>query len=131
MCKKIEGLPHKSVFCPDLPDFRVDDAPPFTHVGIDFAGPLTVSDKENAKCYVCLFTCASTRALHLELTETLDVEEFIRAFRRFSARRGLPGTVISDNAKTFKSASKEVRRLLRSPKNHDHDQDQDPMTKKE
>ena len=120
LCKKIEGLPYQSVFCPDLPDFRVDDAPPFTHVGIDFAGPLTVSNKENAKCYVCLFTCASTRAVHLELTETLDVEAFIRAFRRFSARGGLPATVISDNAKTFKSASKEVRRLLRSPRLRNH-----------
>ena len=120
LCKKIEGLPYQSVFCPDLPDFRVDDAPPFTHVGIDFAGPLTVSNKENAKCYVCLFTCASTRAVPLELTETLDVEAFIRAFRRFSARRGLPATVISDNAKTFKSASKEVRRLLRSLRLRNH-----------
>ena len=53
--------------------------------------------------------CLFTRAVHLELTETFDVEEFIRAFRRFSARRDLPATVISDKAKTFKSASKEVR----------------------
>ena len=51
--------------------------------------------------------------MHLELVKTLDVEMFLRAFRRFCARRGLPSTIISDNAKTFKSASTEVKRLMR------------------
>ena len=122
VCKKIEGLPYKTVFCPDLPQFRVDQDPPFTHVGIDFAGPLIVKRESHIqtnsefKCYVCLFTCASTRAVHLELVEDLTVESFIRSFRRFSARRGLPATIISDNAKTFKAASKEVKNLLRTPR---------------
>ena len=56
--------------------------------------------------------------MHLELIKTLDVEEFICAFRRFSARRGLPATVTSDNAKT--SASKVVRKLLRSSRLRSH-----------
>lgn len=122
LCRKLEGLPFKYTFCPDLPEFRVDESPPFSHVGVDFAGPLIVSDKtqqvdqDTSKCYVCLFTCASTRAVHLELVENLTVEAFIRAFRRFCARRGLPATIISDNAKTFKSASKEIKKLLRSPR---------------
>jgi len=73
------------------------------------------SDREQ-KVYVCLFTCASTRAVHLEMVSSLEVNEFISAFRRFSARRGLPATIISDNAKTFKSAAKEVRKLWRSPR---------------
>lgn len=120
LCKKIEGLPYKSVYSSNLPEFRVDDSPPFTHTGIDFAGPLMVSDKESAKYYVCLFTCAVTRAVHLELVESLDVESFIRAFRRFCARRGLPGTILSDNAKTFKSASKEIKKLIRSPRLREH-----------
>ncbi len=120
LCKKIEGLSYKPVFSTNLPEFRVDDSPPFTHTGIDFAGPLIVANNENVKCYVCLFTCAVTRAVHLELVESLDVKSFILAFRRFCARRGLPGTIISDNAKTFKSASKEIRKLVRSPKLHEH-----------
>ena len=56
----------------------------------------------------------STRAIHLELVEPLEVEAFLRAFRRFTARRGLPSLVLSDNAKNFKSASKEVKCLMRS-----------------
>ena len=119
ICKKLEGLPFNSIFNPDLPAFRVDDSPPFSHVGIDFAGPLLVKNKDTVKerkVYLCLFTCASTRAVHLEMVSSLEVNEFICAFRRFSARRGLPATIISDNAKTFKSAAKEIKQLWRSPR---------------
>ena len=63
---------------------------------------------------MCLFTCASTRAIHLELTTRLNINSFLTAFRRFTACHGLPATMISDNATTFKSASKEIRHIARS-----------------
>ena len=63
---------------------------------------------------MCLFTCASTRAVHLELTRSLSVQVFLLAFRRFASRRGLPATLNSDNAKTFKSSCKEIRKITRS-----------------
>jgi hypothetical protein len=97
--------------------------PPFTFTGLDFAGPLYVrSEKENVstqcqgtnKVFVCLFTCASTRAVHLELTQGLSVQSFLMAIRRFASRRGLPSMLISENAKTFRSASKEIQALSRS-----------------
>ena len=119
LCKKLEGLPFKTVYNPELPSFRVDEAPPFSNVGIDMAGPLLVkaNDKgDTYKAYVCLFTCAATRAVHLELVTSLSVEAFICVFRRFCARRGLPALLITDNAKTFRSVSKEVKNLLRSPR---------------
>ena len=53
-------------------------------------------------------------SVHLELVPCLSVPSFLQAFRRFVARRGLPSRVITDNAKTFKSASKEVKNILRS-----------------
>ena len=123
MCKRIEGLPFKTVYNPELPRIRVDEAPPFSHVGIDFPGPLMVTSKEKGeivKTYLCLFTCGSTRAIHIELVESLSVESFIRAFRRFCGRRGLPATIITDNAKTFKSVSVEVKKLLRAPRLSEH-----------
>ena len=40
VCRKYEGIPFKFNVTPDFPDIRVDNAPPFTHTGIDFAGPL-------------------------------------------------------------------------------------------
>ena len=100
--------------------FRVSEDPPFTHTGLDFAGPLFISDEkltdsnELQKVYISLFTCASTRGIHLELTNSLDVTSFLFALRRFSARRGMPATLISDYAKSFKVASKEVGKITRS-----------------
>ena len=104
---------------PELPTDRVYEGPPFTYTGIDFAGSLYVnsaSPENRSKAYCCLFTCASTRAVHLELTESLTVTSFSQAFRRFVSRRGLPAKLLTDNAKTFKSASVDVKKILRSSK---------------
>ena len=125
VCRKYEGIPFKFNVTPDFPDIRVDNAPPFTHTGIDFAGPLLTKGlysrgSSAEKAYICLFTCASTRAVHLELVESLDVQSFIRCFRRFCARRGMPRTLISDNAKTFQTVAKEVKNLIRSPRLGNH-----------
>ena len=54
--------------------------------------------KDYNKVYVCLFTCASTRAVHLELTRGMNIQDFPLAFRKFASRRGLPATIQSDNA---------------------------------
>ena len=43
LCRKLEGLPFKTIFCPDLPPCRVDEGPPFANTGVDFAGPLILS----------------------------------------------------------------------------------------
>lgn len=76
VCKKLEGHPYDSPTFPDLPSCRVSDDPPFAHTGLDFAGPLYICGSSNGedsiKVYICLFTCASTRAIHLELTLGLN-----------------------------------------------------------
>ena len=120
ICRRYEGLSYKSNPTVDLPSERVSEDPPFTHVGLDFAGPLFVTDgisegaNESSKVYVCLFTCASTQAVHLEMTKGLGVQAFLLAFQRFATRRGLPATLNSDNAKTFKSSCKEIRKITRA-----------------
>ena len=84
---------------------------------IDFAGPLYVnsaSPENRSKAYCCLFTCASTRAVHLELTESLTITSFLQAFRRFVSRIGLPAKLLTDNAETFKSSSVDVNKISRS-----------------
>ena len=117
-CRKVEGKHFSLPQQPDQPEQRVSDDPPFTHTGIDFAGPLYTSKKganeEDAKAYVCLFTCASTTAVHLELTKRLSSEVFMLAFRLFTSRRGLPVRLLSDNARTFKSASKDIVKMSRA-----------------
>ena len=114
-CKKFEAKPFPTPKEAVLPPSRVSEDPPFTNTGIDFAGPLyATNNQEMGKVYICLFTCASTRAVHLELVRCLSVPSFLQAFRRFVSRRGLPSRLITDNAKTFKSASKVVKNILRS-----------------
>ena len=114
-CKRFEAKPFAAAKEPALPSSRVSDEPPFSNTGIDFAGPLyAMTNRESEKVYICLFTCASTRAVHLDLVPCLSVSSFLQAFRRFVSRRGLPSQLITDNAKTFKSASKEVKNILRS-----------------
>ena len=100
-----------------LPEERVSTSLPFTHIGTDFAGPLYVKDGSSVKkAYVCVFTCASSRMVHLELTNGLTTDEFLQAFSRMTNRRGLCRTVWSDNAKAFKAASREIKKLYDQPK---------------
>ena len=120
-CRRVEGVPYRQPQTPDLPTERVSLDPPFAHTGLDFIGPLysrnygeSSKEKGSDKAYICLFTCASTRVIYLELTPSLSVESFLLAFRRFVSRRRLPVTLLSDNAKTFRSASKDIRKIIRS-----------------
>jgi len=100
MCKlKFEGLPYSYETLLDLPCDRLSDDPPFTHTGIDFAGPLYIqaqgSGEIEHKAYICLLTCTSTRAVHLELVRSLNVDQFLLAFCHFVGCRGLPSTLWS------------------------------------
>ena len=118
VCKKLEGRPYDSPPFPDLPTCRMPDDPPFAHTGLDFAGPLYVQgppnreDSTSVKVYICLFTCASTPAIHLELTRGLNVDSFLLAYWRFVGRHGLPATLLSDNAKTFISGTRKIQSSL-------------------
>ena len=114
-CRKAMGKPYRARDPPPLPKIRVQDATPFTVTGVDFTGALHIRGKsgiENA--YICLFTCASTREVHLEVVPDLSTETFIQAFRRFASRNSLPRTMISDNAMTFSAAANTIQSLIGS-----------------
>ena len=88
----------------NLPSFRVVCNYAFENVGVDYAGPIYVRDnfsasKEMHKSYILLFTCATSRGVHLELTPNTNTTSFVMALRRFIVRRGLPNLLISDNFK--------------------------------
>ena len=82
-----------------LPSFRTQPCRPFARVGLDFFGPLFV--EEGTKVWVLLFTCATSKAIHLELVRTQNKEDVKRALRRFFALRSTPELILCDNAKTF------------------------------
>ena len=109
-CLRQESKPCCQVSGP-LPELRVSQSPPFTVVGVDYAGPMYCMDMPSKKLYVCLFTCAVVRAVHLEITDSLSTQNFILAFKRFAARRGLPTVIYSDNAKTFQASQQQLQEI--------------------
>ncbi|KHJ89107.1 Pao retrotransposon peptidase [Oesophagostomum dentatum] len=71
--------------------------------GLDYFGPLALKEKsgETGKAYGCIFTCTTTRLIHLELVPNNGTTAFLNAVRRFIARRGVPQSITCDNAPTF------------------------------
>ena len=94
----------------NLPKERVCKAKPFQACGVDYTRAVLLND--NIKVYILLFTCAVTRAVHLELADDLTEDEYLFAFRRFLSIRSFPRVIFSDNALTFQSASKTLRNYL-------------------
>ena len=90
-----------------LPEARLYSLRAFDRIGIDYAGPFLTKQgrgKTRAKRYLCLFTCLTTRAVHLEMSYSLDTTSFINAFTRMTSRRGTPTYVITDNGTNFVGA---------------------------
>lgn len=110
LCLRYQGKPIYPPETPDLPDFRVSHRMhAFQATGFDCAGPLYVKDGQGStyrtsKVYILLLTCATSRAVHLELIPDLDSNATIRGLKRFFARRGIPDLVVHDNFKTFRGA---------------------------
>ena len=116
ICRRLQGKPYSPPTAPSLPSFRITKEQPFTFTGVDFAGPLYVKgNSEMRKTYVSVYTCAVSKALHLDTVPDLTAEAFIRNFCRVAARCGLPRELNSDNGKTFVSASNMLRALFNSP----------------
>ena len=59
------------------------------------------------KRYGCVFTCFTTRAVHIEISHFLDTDSMLNALRRFISIRGCPGQIKSDRGSNFVSANKE------------------------
>ena len=106
LCKKLDAQACNQQTAP-LPEVRIQQAPPFSITGLDYAGPLFCCDS-NKKFYILLFTCAVIRSVHLELTDSLNLSDLLLAMRRFVAR-GLPSVIYSDNAKTFRAAESHLK----------------------
>ena len=87
ICKRFSVKPMQAD-PPPLPLNRVKDCAVFEVVGIDFAGPIYLRGQQ--KGWICLFTCAVYRAVHLELVTSLSTMTFLMALRRFIDRRGRP-----------------------------------------
>ncbi|XP_043203715.1 uncharacterized protein LOC122371441 [Amphibalanus amphitrite] len=104
-CRIFHAEPFTQETAP-LPRERASSGTPFSQLGVDLGGPIFAKDGGNiVKTYFVIFTCAVVRAVHIELVKGLSTRDFLQAFDRFAARRGMPKTVTSDNATNFKGAA--------------------------
>ena len=96
----------------DLPEPRVKQSRPFSHSGVDYAGPLEILTRRQrgrrqvTKGYICIFVCLATKAIHLELISDYSTSSFLTGFSRFTARRGLPYCMYIDCGTNFVGANR-------------------------
>ena len=113
-CKITRAMPTPPQMGP-LPSCRLTPyVRPFTFTGVDYFGPMLVSiGRRREKRYGALFTCLTTRAVHLEMAASLTTDSAIMAIRRLIARRGAPKELYSDNGTNFRGADVELRNAIR------------------
>lgn len=128
--REAKKIKHNCIKCyrmrPSVPDAIMGNLPrervtegsrPFINCGVDYAGPLqyrTSQGRERPqilKAYIAVFTCLSTKAVHLELVTQLTTECFLAALKRFTSRRGLCAQIFSDNGTNFVGANKELQAI--------------------
>ena len=64
-CRELRGKVAEQKMA-DLPEERCTVSAPFTHCGVDMFGPFLIKERRSeVKRYGCLFTCLSSRAVHL------------------------------------------------------------------
>ncbi|XP_058456723.1 uncharacterized protein LOC131434094 [Malaya genurostris] len=112
-CKIDKSKPQTPRMGP-LPAVRVTPyIRPFSFVGLDYFGPLTVRiGRSNAKRWVALFTCLTVRAVHLEVAYNLSTGSCKMAIRRFIARRGAPLEIYSDQGTNFQGANRDLKTAI-------------------
>ena len=103
----------------DLAVDRISPATPFSYVGLDVFGPWQIcalrtrGGLAHSKRWAVLFACMSTRAVHIEVIESMDTSSFINALRRFLAIRGPVIQLRSDCGTNFVGACTKLQAVLK------------------
>lgn len=112
-CRKLRGKQEEQRMA-DLPPERLKTCPPFSYVGLDVFGPWTVTSRctrggqAQSKRWAIMFSCMSSRAVHIEVIDSLDTSSCVNALRRFFSLRGPAKKLLSDCGTNFIGASKEL-----------------------
>jgi hypothetical protein len=112
-CRRLNARPMQQVMA-HLPRSRlIPYRPSFSSTGVDFFGPLAVKwGRSTTKRWGCLFTCLNTRAVYIEVAQSLSTDDFILVLRQFISRRGPPEEIRCDNGSNFTGAERELREAL-------------------
>lgn len=114
-CQKLNNRPYKYPNYPVLPIERTKMFKPFENVGIDYAGPLYVTQQGNtsqSKVWIMLITCMCTRSVYLDLASDCSAKELMIMMRKFFARKRIPNSIISDNGSQFIKTDKIFNSFL-------------------
>ena len=112
-CTKTSRKPYAMQDLPPLVKSRVSHTEPFTVTGVDYTGTLYIrSQGGECRVYLCLFTCAFSRAIQLYVVPHLTADSFIQAIRRFAGRRSALKLLISDNSSTIMAVSEELKAMF-------------------
>ena len=118
LCKKLRG-PRLEQRMADLPADRVEATPPFTNVGFDVFGPWLIQTRKTrggttgSKRWGLVFTRLSSRAVHIEVLESMDTSSFICALRRFFALRGPASLLRCDRGTNFIGGKSELDEAMK------------------
>jgi Family of unknown function (DUF5641)/Integrase zinc binding domain len=107
----------------NLPACRVNPSLPWTHTGMDLAGPMTVKASKlrydrHIKVWVLVFTCMFTKATHLEIVNSISTEDLANAICRFLARRGPCHEFWSDNGTNFTGLAAVIKEQYQKSLQH-------------
>ena len=97
-----------------LPSARVNFSPPFTFVGVDYAGLIKIKMSSGrgykyTKVYIIIFICLCTKAVLIKAVSSYDT---LNAFKSFVSRRGLCSHVYSDCGTNFVSADSQLKLMF-------------------
>ena len=108
VCRNLRGHTQNQKMA-DLPPERVTPANPFTYTEMDVFGPFYIKEgRKELKRWGMIFTCLSSRAIHLETLNSMTTDSFLNALRRFISRRGKVRELRCDQATNFVSAKNEL-----------------------
>jgi hypothetical protein len=107
-----------------IPECKIQPASPFLISAVDYCGPFLIKGNirgnVKVKTYIAVFTCMTTRAIHLELAADQSSESFLNVLHRFVSRRGLPNKLLSDNATTFHGANNQMKEMFKTWQQSSH-----------
>ena len=95
------------------------DSHPFAFTGLDYFGPILIRQKRSqVKRYGCIFTCLTTRAVHLELAADLSTDSFLNVLRPFLSRCGPVFHFYSNNGSNFVNGERILRETINQWNQH-------------
>ena len=98
-CKRMRKIPLGQQMG-SLRDESSTVCPPWTHIALDYAGPIAlkgdVNPRSRGKGWILVYICRSTKAVCLLPTVGYDTASFLLRHKEFVSRKGRPQSIVSD-----------------------------------